>query len=572
MSADGTDSADQSVHFDHAAEAAGALDLLLSDAARGGLRRFAPDAATAHLVLQLARRPLAVGRRGGWLAAELGKVLAGRSQLAANHRDRRFAEPAWRENPLLRRALQAYLASGQAAGGLLDDADLSWRDNERLQFLLLNLIAAAAPSNNPLMSPAAWKSFIDTGGRSAVRGVRALVSDMSASPRVPTMVTPDAFTVGADLAVSPGAVISRSEVCEVIQYGPATPKVRRYPVLIVPPTINKFYIADLAPGRSLIEFLIGQGLQVFTISWRNPDARHRHWNLDTYGRAIVDALGTVRQICKAAKASICAFCSGGILTSMVSAHLSATGQADQLASIYLGVTVLDQSHAGTAAAMISPRTAAAAAAASRSRGYLDGRMLAEVFAWLRPDDLVWRYWVNNYLQGKPPAAFDILYWNADTTRMPAALHHDFLQLAISNALTRAGAATMLGSPVDLSKVDVDSYLMAGVADHLCAWQSCYRSTQLLGGSSRFVLSTSGHIASIINPPTNPKSTFRTAAGNPDDPDEWQAQAMTAQGSWWPDYASWLTARSGGLKQARRSLGSAAYPPTEQAPGTYVLHR
>jgi poly(3-hydroxyalkanoate) synthetase len=240
----------------------------------------------------------------------------------------------------------------------------------------------------------------------------------------------------------------------------------------------------------------------------------------------------------------------------------------------LGVTVLDQAQAGTAAAMIDERTAALAIAASRARGYLDGRSLAEVFAWLRPNDLIWNYWVNNYLQGQPPPPFDILYWNADTTRLPAAVHRDFISLALANPLTRPGAATMLGSPVDLGKVDIDSYVVAGIADHLCPWQSCYRSAALLGGSTRFVLSTSGHIASMVNPPGNPKSTFQAGSGtdNPADPADWLQTAQTITGSWWPDYSAWLADRSGPQQERPGRLGNAGYPPLQAAPGSYVLDR
>ena len=331
------------------------------------------------------------------------------------------------------------------------------------------------------------------------------------------MVEPGAFEVGRDLAVTPGSVVFRTEMLELIQYAPVTEEVLEYPVLIVPPMINKYYITDLAPGRSMTEYLVGQGHQVFAISWRNPDARHRDWDLDSYGGAVVRRLDAALAVSRADKASICALCSGGIVSSMVAAHLSEIGQLDRLASLCLGVTVLDQERAGTAGAMIDETTAAAAVAASSARGYLDGRALAEVFAWLRPDDLIWNYWVNNYLQGRTPPPFDILYWNADTTRLPAALHRDFIRLALGNALTKPGAATMLGSPVDLEKVDTDTYVIAGIADHLCPWQSCYRTTQLLGGPITFVLSTSGHIASMVNPPGNPKATFQTAAGQPGRP-------------------------------------------------------
>jgi polyhydroxyalkanoate synthase len=558
--------------WSEAAAEAGALDLLLADAALGMARRFRPDGSVLRLAAGLARHPQAVGRDVAALAAELRDVAAGRSDLAPGRRDRRFSDPAWTQNPLLRRAVQAYLAAGRTAESLLATAELDWRDGERMRFLMTNLVAAAAPSNNPVLSPAGWKALIDTGGLSAVRGFRSLLRDLAAPPRIPTMVEPDAFEVGRDLAVTPGAVVHRTDVFELIQYRPVTESVYRYPVLIVPPMINKYYIVDLAPGRSMAEYLLGEGHQVFVISWRNPDARHRDWNLDSYGGAVAEALDAVRIIANSGKASICALCSGGIVSSMVAAHLNAIGQQDALASLCLGVTVLDQARAGTAGAMIDETTAAAAMAASRARGYLDGRALAEVFAWLRPDDLIWNYWVNNYLQGKEPPPFDILYWNADTTRLPAALHRDFINLALANALTRPGEAKMLGSPVELGKVDVDSYVIAGVADHICPWQSCYRSTQLLGGPAKFVLSTSGHIASMVNPPGNPKATFQTAESNPADPRQWLEQAVTVTGSWWPDYAAWLGERGGGQKKAPGKLGRKTFPVLCAAPGTYVLDR
>jgi polyhydroxyalkanoate synthase subunit PhaC len=557
---------------DAAGDLAGALDLLLADGALGVLRRFRPDGAALRLAVGLARRPQRVASQAASLGSELGRIARGGSELAPERRDRRFADPAWNQNALLKRAMQAYLASGQAAENLLASADLDWRDTERLRFVLMNLIAAVSPSNNPLLSPAAIKSLVDTGGRSAARGLRALVSDLASSPRVPSMVEPGAFTVGTDLAVTPGSVVYRTEMFELIQYAPATEQVSRYPLVIVPPMINKFYITDLAPGRSMSEFLVSQGHQVFAISWRNPDYRHKNWDLDSYGAAVVDALATVRAITGAAKASICALCSGGMVSSMVAAHLNQLAQLDTVASLCLGVTVLDQARAGTAGAMIDEATAAAAMAASKARGYLDGRTLAEVFAWLRPDDLIWNYWVNNYLQGRPPPAFDILYWNADTTRLPAALHHDFIRLALDNSLVKPDAATMLGSPVNLSKVDTETYVVAGIADHLCPWQSCYRTTQLLGGQVTFVLSTSGHIASMVNPPDNPKATFRVAAENPADPAEWLGAATTVSGSWWPHYSSWLAERSGGMKKRRARAGSKAFAVLCPAPGTYVHDR
>ncbi len=557
---------------DTAGDLAGALDLLLTDGALGVVRRLRPDGATLRLAASLARQPEYVARQAGALAAELGRVAAGRSQLAPHRKDRRFADPAWTGNPVLRRVMQSYLAAASAAETTFDAADLDWRDAERLRFLLSNLIAAASPSNNPLLNPSGIKALVDTGGMSALRGVRALLTDLASAPRVPAMVEPGAFEVGKDLAVTPGSVVYRTEMFELIQYAALTERVSKYPLLIVPPMINKFYITDLAPGRSMTEYLVSQGHQVFVVSWRNPDYRHREWGLDSYGEAVLDAMEAARSITRAARVSICALCSGGIVSSMVAARLSELGSLDSVASLCLGVTVLDQARAGTAGAMIDEATANLAMAVSRARGYLDGRNLAEVFAWLRPDDLIWNYWVNNYLQGRTPPPFDILYWNADTTRLPAALHADFIRLALENALVKPGRAAMLGSPVDLSKVDCDSYVIAGIADHLCPWQSCYRSTQLLGGQVTFVLSTSGHIASMVNPPGNPKATFQVADENPADAADWLAGASTVTGSWWPHYSAWLTERSGGDKKSRATAGSKELAVLGPAPGTYVHDR
>jgi polyhydroxyalkanoate synthase subunit PhaC len=553
---------------------AGALDLLLADGALGVLRRLRPDGIGFRLATSLAGKPQLISQQAVLLATELGQIATGRSDLTPHRKDRRFADQAWIQNPVLRRIVQAYLAGSRAAEDLLAgaSADLDWRDVERLKFLLTNVIAAVAPSNIPLLNPQAAKAVIDTGGASAIRGLRAFLRDLATQPRVPAMVEPDAFEVGTDLGVSPGAVVHRTEMFELIQYQPATEQVYRYPLLIVPPMINKFYLADLAPGRSIVEYLVSQGHQVLAMSWRNPDARHANWDLDAYGQAIIDALDATRAVTGAPKASICALCSGGIASAMVAAHLSAIGRLSEVASLTLGVTVLDQARAGTAGAMIDDRTATAAMAASKARGYLDGRALAEVFAWLRPDDLIWNYWVNNYLEGKKPPPFDILYWNADTTRLPAALHTDFIKLALANALTVPDAATMLGSPVNLSKVESDTYVIAGIADHLCPWQSCYRTTQLLGGQVSFILSTSGHIASMINPPGNPKATFQTASDNPPDPRKFLAEATTESGSWWPHYSAWLAARSGGRRKARAKLGRKGYEVLASAPGTYVHDR
>jgi polyhydroxyalkanoate synthase len=554
-----------------ATEAVMGLDMVLVDGARGPLRRLVPPARTTlRFARSLAGKPDVLGKRSQYLARELVRIGAGRSDVAPNKKDKRFADPAWSGNPLLRRAMQAHIAAAQTAAKLVDDADLDWQDDERIRFTLTNVVDALAPSNTPI-NPLLWKAIIDTGGSSAVRGVRRMVRDLVSPPHVPSMVEPDAFTVGEDLAVTPGAVVLRTPVFELIQYKPTTETVREVPLLMVPPTINKYYIADLAPNRSIVEYYVSQGQQVFMMSWRNPDERHADWGLDDYGQAVLDAMDGVEKATGSERVGLQAFCSGGIIAAMVLAHLAEQGRQDRVSSASFAVTVLDWARAGTVSALMDEEAVREAVEKSRKKGYLDGAALAEVFAWLRPNDLVWNYWVNNYLQGKPPAAFDILYWNADTTRMTAGLHRDFIEVALGNALTEPGKVSMLGTPVDLSTVTTDAYVTAGIADHLCPWQACYRTTQLLGGESRFILSTNGHIASLVNPPTNPKSTFQVAGSTPADPKQWLDSAETVKGSWWPDYTRWLGERSGEEIPAPERLGG-ELEVLADAPGTYVFDK
>jgi polyhydroxyalkanoate synthase len=555
---------------DDVADQAAPLDALLVDAALGPLRRLTPDASMVRFAFGLARRPATTGRRLVGLAAELARIGAGTSTVAPSKRDRRFTDPAWSENPLLRRIVQTYQAAGRTAQQLVGDAELDWRDEQRTRFLVDNLLAALSPSNLPLVNPASAKAAIDTAGMNFVRGGRNLVGDLAAAPRVPEMVDRSAFEVGRTIAATPGAVVLRTEMLELLQYRPQTERVREVPLLIVPPTINKYYALDLAPGRSLVEYLVQQGQQVLLISWRNPDARFADWDLGTYVQAVLDALDAVQRISGADRTALMGICSGGIIASIAAAHLAGTGRQARLAALGLAVTVLDNARAGTPAALADRRLAAAATALSRRRGYLDGRALAEVFAWLRPEDLIWNYWVNNYLLGRKPPAFDILFWNSDTTRMSAKLHADFVDLAMENQLVTPGALTVLGQPVDLSGIDVDSYIVAGIADHLTPWQNCYRSTQLLGGDSRFILSTSGHIAALVNPPGNPKAGYQTNKDNPADPQQWLKTAETRQGSWWPDLAAWLGERCGEEKPAPARLGGGELRPLVEAPGTYVF--
>lgn len=547
------------------------VDLLPNDSAVGMGRRLLPNESWRNFAAGPAGRRDVVADRLGGLGHELAQIVRGDSDLAPAKGDKRFADPAWQTNPLFRRAMQTWLAADDTAHALLDDADLDWRDTERMRFVVDNVLEALSPSNMPLLSPPAWKALVDTAGLSAVRGVRNLIHDFSDAPRVPATIDPDSFTVGETLACTPGAVVARTEMFELIQYTPQTERVRAVPLLIVPPMINKFYILDIAPDRSMIEYLVRGGQQVFTISWRNPTAAQRDWGTDSYGQAIVEALDLITRISGSERAHVQASCSGGIVAAMTAAHLAAIDQADRLAGLTLLVTVLDQQRAGVACAMVDEQTAKLAIAKSQRQGYLDGRPLAEVFAFLRPTDLVWRYWINNYLQGRRPAPFDVLLWNADTTRMPAALHRDMLTIGMHNALATPGEASMLGTAVDLSKVPVDTYVVAGIADHISPWQACYRSARLLGSTDmRCVLSTSAHTAALVNPPGNPEASYRIGAPDAIDADDW-ARAHTPQpGSWWADYTAWLGERSGSEVAAPTALGGPGLPPLADAPGTYVL--
>ena len=554
-------------------EVAAPLDLLLSGSTLGVARRLLPNASSSRLVINLAKQPRTVTSQTTGLVQELISVVRGSSEIAPAKGDKRFADAAWRANPFLKRTMQAYLAADKTVEGLFSAADLEWRDAERIRFAVDFFTEALAPSNNPLLNPLGWKALIDTGGLSALRGLRHFLSDIASSPRVPAMVRQDAFTVGETVAATAGSVVFRAEEFELIQYAPQTEKVWSVPLLIVPPVVNKFYILDISPGRSMIEYLVRQGVQVFTISWRNPTAAQKDWGLDTFGRAVLNALEAVEKISETTRTHLLAACSGGMLAATSADHLAATGDLDRVASLGLMVTVLDQSKAGFMAAAVDEEVAKIATALSARKGYLDGRSLAEVFAWLRPADLVWRYWVNNYIEGKSPPPFDVLFWNADTTRMPAALHRDMVKMAIHNVLARPGAVSMLGTPVDLTRLTLDSYVVAGIDDHISPWQACYRSAQLLGSEHlRFVLSTSGHIASIINPPGNTKSTYRVGDSCETDPAQWVQSAEKHSGSWWPDYVAWLNERSGEQKTAPQSLGGAGMAPLAPAPGRYVLDR
>jgi poly[(R)-3-hydroxyalkanoate] polymerase subunit PhaC len=547
--------------------ASAALDVMLAEAALEGGGRFVTPGPAVGVAKGLARRPLRTARRVAGLGTELARVAAGRSDLRPARRDRRFADPAWERSWLFRRLLQTHLAVEETVDDLISDAHLEWARERQARFAAGNVLDALAPSNYPWSNPAVIKETVDRGGLNLVRGARRFASDF---PSLPSTVDTSTFAVGENLATTKGSVVLRTEVFELIQYAPQTKEVREVPLLFAPPTINKFYVLDLAPERSMVEWLVRQGQQVFVISWRNPDAGQGHFDLDTYAAAVLEARDAVAAITGQTAVHLNGACSGGMIGAGAVGHLAAEGRLGEIASLTLMVVALDNERAGDAAAFAGRDTAAAAVAESARRGYLDGRALAGVFTWLRPNDLVWNYVVNNYLMGKAPPAFDVLYWNQDTVRLAAGLHRDFIRVGLENSLAEPGALEVLGSPVDLSAVDVASYVVAGLTDHIIPWENAYRSTQLLGGESRFVLSTSGHIQALVNPPADgSRSTHRVTDDPPADPEAWAQSAPALPGSWWPDYDAWLAARSGAMKPAPKRLGGGAFRALAKAPGTYV---
>jgi len=516
----------------------------------------------------LGRRPTRLVNRTAGGVLELGKIAAGRSGIAPERSDRRFVDPAWAEHPGFRRVMQAYLLLSSTLQELVEDAELDPLTERRARYALTLLTDAVAPTNSFVTNPAAIKRALDTAGISVLRGARNLVNDLRTNGAMPSMVDKRPFEVGRNIAVSKGAVVYRDEVIELIQYAPTTDTVYRRPLVLIPPQINKYYILDLAPGRSFIEYAVSQGIPLFAISWRNPTVENREWSLDTYVQACLDAIQAAAEISHSSDCNLFGACAGGITMALLTGHLAATG-SDLVNSATFAVTIMD-THAPSMLGMFSsPSMIDAAIERSRKKGYLDGGEMSRIFAWLRPNDLVWNYWVNNYLMGNDPPAFDILFWNADTTRLPAGLHAGFLELFRGDPLREPGALKVLGTPIDLENVTIPIYVVAGVTDHIVPWTAAYGATHMLGGPSQFVLSSSGHIQSLINPPGNPKASYHTDGPETADPRRWLAEATQFKGSWWEHWAQWIGGRSGDRVRPARQLGSDRYPAMDPAPGRYV---
>jgi polyhydroxyalkanoate synthase subunit PhaC len=537
----------------------------------GLLSGLGQDAAgTLQFLGQVAmRHPLAWLQTAPDIGLELMRIGLGKSEVAPDKGDKRFADPAWQQNPLFKMTMQTYLTYSAGADAYVDNLGLEGMGPERLRFGLVLARDAMAPTNFSWTNPAAVKRGFDTAGGSVVKGVANMTRDLVHNHGMPSMVDRRPFKIGENIAFSPGAVIFRNEVLELIQYAPQSQTVYSRPILMVPPQVNKYYALDLSPGRSLYEYLLQRGIQVYGISWRNPTGKQRDWNFDTYVRATIDAIDVVREVSGSPDVNLMGGCLGGMTAAITQAHLAALGREDRINSSTMFVTLLDCESKGRMFQFATPATLALARLVTKPTGVIDGWQMGSMFAWLRPNDLVWNYWVNNYLLGQDPPAFDILAWNADTTRLTSSFHHQLLDMVEENQLAHPADMNVLGTPIDISRISTDTYVAAGLTDHITPWQTCYRTTQMVSGPTQFVLCSSGHIQTVVADPKHRGLGYYVNPATPPSADDWLTAAERHEGSWWDHWVAWLAERSGQQIAAPPALGSTRYPPMEAAPGTYI---
>ncbi len=536
--------------------------------------------ALGSAALGAARNPLHAALAGLRFGAGLGaagtaaglRALGGRTAAPVTPppRDRRFADPAWEQNGLFFALQQAYLLSQRYAHDLVEAARLEPAEAQKAAFTVQLLADALAPTNFLPGNPAALKKAIDTGGLSLLRGARNFLDDLAANGGKPRKVDARPFELGRSLAATPGKVVFRNRLIELLQYAPQTGTVFEVPLLASPPWINKYYVMDLAPGRSFIEWAVRHGHTVFAISYHNPDSSMRDVSLDDYLlQGPLEALDVIRDVTGAPQANIVGLCLGGTLTMMLLAYLDAIGD-QRIQSVTLLNTLVDFSEPGVLGCFTDPESIRRLEQKMASRGYLEGREMALTFDLLRANDLIWNYVASSWLMGEDPPPFDVLAWNEDSTRMPAAMHSFYLRTCyLENQLAR-GAMELAGARLRLDAAARDLYLVGAENDHITPWRSSYKTTQLVKGEVRFVLSSSGHIAGIVNPPS-PRARYWTAERLPAEPQVWLAAAREHQGSWWEDWADW-SGRRAGERRKPPPMGSGRFPPLADAPGGYVREK
>ncbi len=485
--------------------------------------------------------------------------------------DKRFADPAYAQNPLYFLLEQQYLLGNQLVTELLEAAGLDAERERKAHFAAKFILDALAPTNTLPGNPAALREAFDTGGLSLVRGAKNMLSDLRHNGGWPSQVDATDFEVGVNMAATPGAVVYRSDLIELIQYEPQVKRVHAVPLLFCPPWINKYYIMDLAPGKSLIEWALQHGHTCFAISYRNPDSSMRDLDFEDYLRqGPLDAVRVVREITGAPQVNTVSVCLGGTLTAIGLAHHAAIGDRSIKSATFLN-TLTDFSAPGSLGVFTDEATIAGLEKQMAKKGFLDADKMAHTFDALRANDLIFQYVANNWLLGKKPPSFDLLVWNKDSTRMPAKMHSRYLRACYLNNEFARGEFEVDGHKLEPGKVDVDCYVLSAVDDHIVPWKAGYKTTQLLGGRNRYVLSTSGHIAGIVNPP-GPKPKHWTNDALPADPQQWKDGAELHDGTWWEDWAEWIAVQGGPMVAAPRRLGSKEHPSIEPAPGSYVRTR
>ncbi len=488
----------------------------------------------------------------------------------APEKDRRFVAAEWREQPFFALVKDAYLLYSEYLTELASLAQLPPADKRRLQFATRQYLDAIAPTNYPATNPEVLKRAFDTDGASLLRGLANLVTDAQKG-RI-TMSDEAAFEVGRNLAITPGSVVFRNDLIELLQYDATTPTVYKRPLLMVPPCINKYYILDLRPENSFVRHAVAQGHTVFMISWRNvpPELGGLTWD-DYLDKGVLAAVDVVREIARSRTLNTLGFCVGGTLLACALAVLAARKDRSVVSTTFL-TTMLDFSDPGEIGVYVSPEFLASREAALLSGQPMRGAELANAFASLRANELVWNYVVGNYLKGQTPPAFDLLYWNNDSANLPGPMYHYYLkEMYIDNRLCIPRALTMMGQPIDLEQLTMPTYVYASRDDHIVPWRTAYRTTQLVGGDVTFVLGSSGHIAGVVNPPTS-RRNYWTNERLPEDADDWLSHAESHPGSWWPHWYRWLRAHAGAKRRAPMETGSAKYPPVAQAPGAYVFEQ
>ncbi|MEE4206135.1 MAG: alpha/beta fold hydrolase [Erythrobacter sp.] len=530
--------------------------------------------AVALLLRETASDPARAFRHAQKMGEDMVKIMTGKSELAPDPRDKRFMDPAWQFNPFYRAGVQYYLAVQKGMRGWLEDLELDELERNRANFIAQIILDGLSPTNTLAGNPTAQKRLIDSGGLSLIKGLQNAYNDIVHNKGMVSQVDKRPFKLGENIATSKGEVVLRTEMMELIHYAPTTDEVYEIPQLTIPPQINKMYINDLSPEKSVVKWQVDNGIQTFVISWRNPTKDQGKWGMAEYVASCEEAMEAVAAITGSKKVNVSAGCSGGQTASVLASKLAAS-KSDLMGTLTLMVCVLHPKATDIeAGSLVSENGMQIARQRALKAGVIKADDLARGFAWLRPNDLIWNYVINNYLLGADPPAFDVLFWNADATNLSASLMGDFLDLYETLAFTKQGEVEMADHKVDLSKVTSDLFILGGVTDHITPWKATYRSTQLFGSKDvTYVLSQSGHMQAILNPPTNPKAKYFVQKKKdklPATADDWLKGVEEVKGSWWPFWVEWLQARSGTKRAAPESLGNAKYKGLGPAPGLYVV--